>query len=143
MEYKKFSHCVYSCDYHIVLVTKYRKKIFNKGILAYFDKMLLEVKKHYPQIEYKEVNQEEDHIHMLISIPPTMRVGKVVGIIKSNTGRGLKQKFEFLKDVYWGTESVWSSGYFVSTVGVNEEVVKRYIEHQGREDSGQSLIEFR
>ena len=142
MKYKKMSHCVYACDYHIVLVTKYRKKIFNAGIFAYFDKMLLEVKKHYPQIEYKEVNQDKDHIHLLVSIPPTMSVGKVVGIIKSNTGKALKQKFEFLKEVYWGTESVWSSGYFVSTVGINEDIVKRYIKHQGQEDSGQSLIEF-
>ena len=119
-----------------------RRKIFNEGIFVYMEKMLLEVKKHYPQIEYKEVNQDQDHIHMLVSIPPTMGVGKVVGIIKSNTGRELKQKFPFLKEVYWGTESVWSSGYFVSTVGINEEIVKRYIEHQGQEDSGQALLEF-
>ncbi len=119
-----------------------RRKIFNEGIFVYMEKMLLEVKKHYPQIEYKEVNQDQDHIHMLVSIPPTMGVGKVVGIIKSNTGRELKQKFPFLKEVYWGTESVWSSGYFVSTVGINKEIVKRYIEHQGQEDSGQALLEF-
>jgi len=142
MEYRRLSHCVYGCDYHIVLVTKYRRRIFNKGIFAYMETQLLEVKKHYPQVEVKEANQDEDHVHLLVSIPPTMSVGKVVGIIKANTGRGLKQKFPFLKEVYWGTESVWSGGYFVSTVGVGEEVVRRYIEYQGMEDSGQAKLEF-
>ena len=143
MEYKRLAHCVYGCDYHIVLVTKYRRQIFNEGIFAYLEKKLLEVKKYYPQIEYKEINHDKDHVHMLISIPPTIGVGKIIGIIKSNTGRELKQKFPFIKEVYWGTESVWSSGYFVSTVGINEDVVKRYIEYQGVEDSGQAKLEFR
>jgi len=142
MKYKKLSHCVYSCDYHMILVTKYRRKIFNNGIFAYMKKKMLEVREKYPQIEYKEMNHDEDHIHLLISIPPTISVGKVVGIIKSNTARELKQKFPFLKEVYWGTESIWSGGYFVSTVGVNEKIVKNYIEKQGAEDSGQATLEL-
>jgi len=105
-------------------------------------KKMLEVREKYPQIEYKEMNHDEDHIHLLISIPPTISVGKVVGIIKSNTARELKQKFPFLKEVYWGTESIWSGGYFVSTVGVNEKIVKNYIEKQGAEDSGQATLEL-
>lgn len=142
MEYRRLSHCVYRCDYHVVLVTKYRRKVFNEGVFAYFEKVLLEVRKYYPQIEIKEVNQDEDHIHLLISIPPTVSVGKIVGVIKVNTGKDLKQKFPYIKEVYWGTESVWSSGYFVSTVGVDEEVVRKYIEHQGAEDSGQAKLEL-
>ncbi len=140
MEYKRGSHYVYYCDYHLVIVTKYRRKIFNEGIFAYLDKRLLEVKKRNPQIEYKEVNHDKDHIHMLISIPPTMSVGKVVRLIKSNTAKDLKQKFPLLKEIYWGTESVWSSGYFVSTVGANEKGVQEYIQKQGEEDSGQAKL---
>lgn len=70
-----------------------------------------------------------------------MTVGKVVGIIKQNTAGHLKQKFWFLESVYWGTEAVWSEGYFVSTVGINEDIVKKYIEDQGKKDSGQTLFE--
>ena len=140
MEYKRGSHYVYYCDYHLVFVTKYRRKIFNEGIFAYFDKRLLEVRKQNPQIEFKEVNHHEDHIHMLVSIPPTISVGQVVRKIKANTAKDLKQKFPVLKEIYWGTESVWSAGYFVSTVGINEKVVKEYIQKQGEEDSGQAKL---
>ena len=132
------SHCVYHCEYHIVIVTKYRKEIFNEGIFAYLSIKLAEIPEHYPQIFIKEVNHDKDHLHLLVSIPPTMSVGKVVGLIKQNTARELKQKFPFLKQVYWGTDAVWSEGYFVSTVGANEAIIKRYIQEQGKKDSGQT-----
>jgi putative transposase len=140
MEYRRLSHCIYHCDYHLVIVTKYRRKVFNKGIFAYFEKRLLEVSKYYPQIFFKKVNHDKDHIHFLISISPTMSIGLVVRILKSNLARDLKQKFPFLKEIYWGTESIWSSSYFVSTVGVNEKTIKDYIEKQGKEDSGQAKL---
>ncbi|MDF3048168.1 MAG: transposase for insertion sequence element, partial [Candidatus Midichloriaceae bacterium] len=60
--------------------------------------------------------------------------------IKSNTSRRLKKKFEFLKKVYWGTNGIWSDGYFISTVGVNEQVIRAYIEKQGKEDSAQAEL---
>ena len=67
-------------------------------------------------------------------------MGQVVRILKSNTSRDLKKKFPFLKEVYWGTDGIWSDGYFVSTVGVNEHIIKKYIENQGKEDSGQAQL---
>ena len=143
MELIHLSHCVYSCDYHIVIVTKYRKKIFNNGIFAYFDKKLGELKEHYPLIKIKKINHDKDHLHILVSIPPTMSVGKVVGIIKQNTARFLKQKFPFVKEVYWGTDAVWSEGYFVSTVGINKEVITAYIQSQGQKDAGQTMFVFK
>ena len=143
MELIRLSHCVYQCDYHIVLVTKYRRKIFNDGIFAYIDKKLAEITEHYPLIRFKAVNHDKDHIHFLVSIPPTMTVGKVIGIIKQNTSRELKQKFPFLKKVYWGTDAVWSEGYFASTVGIDEAVVQAYIEEQGKKDAGQTKFELR
>jgi len=126
----------------VVLVAKYRRKIFNEGIFAYFEDKLLEIRKHYPQVEIKEANHDQDHIHLLISIPPTMSVGNAVRIIKANTAIGLKQKFPFLKEVYWGTDGIWSEGYFVSTVGINESVIRSYIEKQGQEDTGQAKLEL-
>mgnify|MGYP001609564295 FL=1 len=134
----RLSHCVYHCEYHLVIVTKYRKAIFNEGIFAYFDIKLAEITDHYPLIKFRKVKHDKDHIHLLVSIPPTTSVGKVVGIIKQNTAKSLKQKFPFLKEVYWGTDAVWSEGYFVATVGINEEIIKKYIEEQGKKDSGQT-----
>ena len=71
MEYIKLSHCVYNCEYHIVLVTKYRRAVFNEGIFAYLDKKLAEITEHYPLIRFKAVNHDEDHIHIQVAIPPT------------------------------------------------------------------------
>ncbi len=90
----------------------------------------------------KEVNHDKDHIHLLVSVPPTMTVGKAVGLIKQNTAKDLKQKFPFLKQVYWGTEAVWSKGYFVSTVGVNDRIIRAYIQNQGEKDTGQTKFEI-
>ena len=138
MELTHISHCVYHCEYHITIVTKYRKEIFNEGIFAYFDKKLAEITEHYPLIQFRAVNHDKDHIHLLISIPPTMTVGEVVGLVKQNTSKELKQKFPFLKKIYWGTDQVWSDGYFVSTVGANEVMIQKYIEEQGKKDAGQT-----
>ena len=141
MEFIHLSHCVYHCEYHVVLVTKYRKAVFNEGIFAYFDKKLAEITEHYPNIRFKTVNHDQDHIHLHLAIPPTMAVGKVVGIIKQNTARELKQKFPFLKEAYWGLDGIWSEGYFVTTVGIDEGFIKAYIESQGQQDAGQTKFE--
>ena len=142
MEFIHLSHCVYSCNYHIVLFTKYRKEVFNEGIFEYSKKKLAEIVEHYPLIRIETVNHDKDHIHLLVSIPPTMSVGRVTGITKQNTSRELKQKFPRLKQVYWGTDSVWSEGYFVSTVGINEAAIQAYIENQGQKDAGQTKFEI-
>ena len=141
MEYIHLSHCVYHCEYHIVIITKYRKAVFNEGIFTYFEKKLAEITEHHPLIKFGMVNHDRDHIHFLVSIPPTMSVGKVIGMIKQNTSRELKQKFPFLKQVYWGTDAVWSEGYFVSTVGIDEAMIHAYIEEQGKKDAGQTKFE--
>ena len=123
-----------------MFATKYRRKIFNDGIFAYMESRLSEVSEHYPEVDILEINHDVDHIHLLLVIPPKMSVGQVVRILKSNTSRDLKKKFPFLKQVYWGADGVWSDGYFVSTVGVNGEIIKKYIERQGQEDSGQAQL---
>ena len=129
----------------MAITTKYRHEWLNKGIFAYLQDKLLEIRKHYPLINFKTVNYDKkqpDHIHLLLSIPPKTSVGSVVRIIKSNTSSSLKQKFPFLKKLYWGTDGIWSDGYFVSTIGVKEQTIINYIENQGKEDSGQALLDL-
>ena len=140
--YRHKSHCVFVCDYHIVFPTKYRRKIINEGVKAFIVSRIEEIKEHYPELQFKKVNTDKDHIHMLVSIPPQFAIGKVVGIIKANTARGMKAELPFLKQVYWGTDSIWSEGYFVSTVGINEDIITRYIEQQGQADAGQSSLKL-
>ena len=142
MEYKKQADAVYYTLYHIVISTKYRRKVLKKGMGDYLKRKILQVGKFHPEIEIKEVNTDVDHIHILVSIPPKISVSKVVQLIKSNTGRAMRIKFPFLDKVYWGVEGIWSIGYFVSTVGINESVIRKYIEMQGKEDRGQAELEL-
>ena len=139
-EYRKQSNCVYCCIYHLILPTKYRKKIFNDGTFAFFKERMREIQDYYPDLWIKEQNHDKDHVHMMIIIPPKYSVGKIVGIIKANTSRSMKQKFEFLKKCSYGTDGIWSDGYLVSTIGLNEEIIRKYIEKQGQEDLGQTLF---
>ena len=66
----------------------------------------------------------------------------VVERLKKNTSRHLTGKFRFLKEVYWNCKGVWSTGFFVSTVGIDEEVIRKYVEMQEKEDTGQAELEF-
>lgn len=138
-EYRRGSHCLYHCEYHIVITTKYRRKIINEGLWAYLERKLLEINEHYPHIFFKTRNHDKDHVHLLVSIPPTMSVGSVIRLMKTNTSRNIKEQFPFLKDVYWGTDGIWSDEYFVSTAGVNPQIIARYIENQGREANSEAV----
>jgi len=136
------SHFVFACDYHLVWPTKYRREILNEGVQAYLLEVLKELPKYRPELLIKEVNTDKDHLHLLISIPPTVTVGSVVRLLKTNTASALNDKFPHLREVYWGTRSIWSAGYFASTVGINEEVIRRYIQNQGAEDAGQTNVKL-
>ena len=108
-----------------------------EGVKAYFEEVVKKITEFYPEIRFHEINGEEDHVHLLVTIPPKISISKAVSTIKANTSSALKKRFDFIKKAYWGTDGMWSDGYFVSTVGVNEEIIKNYIEQQGKEDSGQ------
>jgi len=125
-----------------VVTSKYRRKIFNEGACAYLRELITSFHEMLPEVEVLELNHDVDHVHMLLSIPPKMRVSDVVRIFKSHTGRLMKKRFEYMRKAYWGAEGIWSDGYFVSTVGVDEKVVRQYIQNQGEEDYGQTQFEL-
>ena len=142
MDCKKQGHSVYYTRYHLVIATKYRRKILKDGFGEYLKKLVIGIGRRIPEIEIVEVNTDKDHIHMLLSIPPKLSISEVVKEIKAKTGLYMRRKFPFLDKVYWGRGGIWSRGYFVSTVGISESTIRKYIEMQGKEDSGQALLEF-
>ena len=142
MKYNRTGHAVFYVRYHLVVSTKYRRKIFKGGMADYLKLRVREVQRYCPEIVIHEVNTDEDHAHILLSIAPRLAIAQAVSVIKANTARDMREKFPFLDKVYWGTRSIWSIGYFVSTVGVTEDIIKRYIEQQGQEDSGQAQLEL-
>ena len=142
MDYKKQGHCVYYVRYHLVIATRYRRKILNAGFGDYLKNVVVGIGKQMPELEIIEINTDSDHAHILLSIPPKLSISEIVKVIKAKSGMRMRQKFPFLDKVYWGKGGIWSRGYFVSTVGVSESTIRKYIEMQGKEDSGQALLEF-
>ena len=89
-----------------------------------------------------EQNIQRDHIHTVMIIPPKYAVSAVVGRLKGQTSSLLRKKFQWLEKVYWKENIVWSPGYFVSTVGVDETKIIKYVKWQQSQDSGQAQLEL-
>ena len=90
-----------------------------------------------PGVTVEAIGFDGDHLHMVMVIPPKYSIATVMGQLKSQSASELRRTFKWLSKVYWKENIVWSPGYFVSSVGVDEVTIKNYVEHQGRQDSGQ------
>ena len=142
METRLSGHTAYRTEYHIVWIPKYRHRILNPGVKGYLVKLFPKVMEQLPGCEILKLNIQPDHIHMVIIIPPKYSVSSVVGKMKGMTSSELREKFDWLSKRYWRENAVWSPGYFVSTIGIEEEKVLKYVEYQERQDSGQAKLEL-
>ena len=95
-----------------------------------------------PGCEIMEYSMQRDHIHMVMIIPPKYAVSEVVGQIKGMTASRLSKQFSWLSKVYWKENVVWSPGYFVTTVGIDEDKILKYLTWQQAQDLGQAKLEF-
>jgi putative transposase len=95
-----------------------------------------------PGVELKTIGFDEDHFHMVMTIPPKHSISTVMGKLKSQSASRLRKAFPWLSKVYWDENIVWSPGYFVSSVGVDEQTIKSYVAHQGLQDSGQLRLKL-
>ena len=142
MKYTKSNHSIYKTEYHIVWIPRYRRKIFVSGVKEYMEELL----RHFPNLQSDivvvEVNVQLDHIHLVLCIPPRVAVARVVSFLKSQSGKRLKAKYAFLHKVYWDGGSVWSRGYCVSTIGLNEKQILAYVRYQQKEDEEQLPLEL-
>lgn len=132
-KYKKLSHVVFKCDYHIVWTPKYRYRVLFGEVRELVERDI-EMLCQWKEVEVLEKNVQADHIHLVCSIPPKLSVSKLMGILKGKLAIKIFKSYPKLRQKpYWGNH-FWSRGYFVSTVGVNEEVIKRYVKHQESEE---------
>ena len=134
MRIMKLSHSVYQHEYHIVFGTKRRRKFLKKYVKPEFDKVMFKFQKKYPVIRLVESNLNEDHVHLLIEIPPNTNVAIVVKKIKWLTSIAFKKKFKFIREMYLDG-SIWGAGYFSSTIGLNESTITKYIKYQEKTDT--------
>ena len=131
-EYESLSHSRWECKYHIVFIPKCRRRTLYE-----------QLRQHLGEVFHKLARQREsqileghlmaDHVHMLISIPPKYAVSQVVGYIKGKSAIHLARVYNERRRNFVG-QHFWARGYFVSTVGRDEKVIRDYIRHQEQED---------
>jgi len=119
-DYCKLNHTTYECKYHIVFISKYRKKALNKSLRNYLGEIFHELAKQ-KESKIEEGHLMEDHIHMLISIPPKHTVSTVIGYLKSKSAIYIARNIKGRKKNFTGMK-FWARGYFVSTVGRDEKI---------------------
>jgi len=132
-KYRRLTHVVYKCDYHIVFTPKYRFRILTGEIEAAMEQDIRQVCS-WKEVEIDEMSIQSDHVHMVVSIPPRLSVSDFMGILKGKTAiRIFKSHPNLKKKPYWGNH-FWARGYFVNTVGINEEMIRRYVKFQEEEE---------
>ena len=127
--YKRGSHTVWDCKYHLVWTTKYRYQVLGREVGQRCRELLREIAISKEMLIYAgSINR--DHVHMLIGIPPQLSVSRAVQYLKGKSSHRLLSKYKQLKKRYWG-QHLWARGYWVVTSGnVTDEVWKEYIENQ-------------
>lgn len=135
MRIRQQAHTIYQTQYHIVWSTKYRRKILKEYVKGTVIESLYKVQRRFPDWYFHNINTDQDHIHLLMEIPPKYAVSDVVRELKMCTSAQLRKRYGFIDKIYKDS-GIWSTGYFVSTVGLNEAQIKRYIDMQGQQDLG-------
>ena len=137
-DYGSLRHTKWECKYHVVFIPKYRKKRIFGGIRRYLGQVLRKL------AEQRESRIEEghlmpDHVHIMISIPPKYSVAQVIGYIKGKSAIHIAREFGGRKRNFVG-QHFWARGYFVTTVGRDETVIREYIRRQEQEDRRQEQL---
>ena len=131
--FKKLSHTIWYCQYHIVWVPKYRFRVLTGKVGREVEKCI-RVFSEQQGCGIGELNVQIDHVHLLVLIPPKVSVSGYVGTVKGRTAIRVLNKFRKLKEKpYWGNH-FWARGYCVDTVGLNAEMIRKYIKYQERQE---------
>ena len=134
MRTQHLNHSTYKLQYHVVWGTKYRRKWLKDYVQAELQKSLYDTCKKYPTLFIHALNTDEDHVHVQMEIPPSIAISDAVQKLKGISSMALKKRFKFIRDMYLEKDGIWSVGYFVSSIGLNEEQIKRYIEWQNKKE---------
>jgi putative transposase len=126
------SHTRWECKYHVVFIPKYRRKKLYYELRQYLGKIFHDLARQR-ESRIEEGHLMPDHVHMLISIPPKYSVSQVMGFIKGKSAIAIARTYLGRRQNFTG-QNFWARGYFVSTVGRDEAVVRQYIRDQEKED---------
>ncbi len=132
-DYKSLAHTKWDCKYHVVFIPKYRKKVIYGDLRNHLGEIFHELADHR-ECRIEEGHLVGDHVHMCLSIPPKYAVSKIVGYIKGKSAIAVARRFGKKQRNFRG-ENFWARGYFVSTVGLDEIMVREYIRAQEERDN--------
>jgi putative transposase len=138
MRTRQLNHSVYQTQYHLVWGTRYRRKWLKEYVKKEFAASCYAVVKKYPTLYIHSLNTDEDHVHLQIEIPPNLSIAAVVQQLKIESSKRIKRRFKFVREIYIDG-SIWSVGYFVSTIGLNERMISQYIAYQGKKDNARTI----
>ena len=129
MGYRKGAHSIYDLKYHIIWCTKYRYRVLTGEVATRVRVLIREIcAANYVNILSGSLSP--DHIHLLVSVPPSLSLSKLMQYIKGKSSRKILMEFKHLQKKYWG-QHIWGRGYFAVTIGnLNEQQVQEYIENQ-------------
>ena len=138
---EKLSHVLWHCEYHIVWVPKYRFRILTGDVgKEVFDS--LHVFSNRLKCKVVELNVQPDHVHLLIKVPPKQSISELMGALKGRTAIRVFKQFPHLKKrPYWGNH-FWAKGYCVDTVGLDAEMIRKYVKYQEKLEKRQEQLEF-
>lgn len=127
--FKKLSHALWHCQYHLVWVPKYRQRILRDDVCREVS-TCIRIFSEEKGCEIVEMNVRPDHVHLIVMVPPKVSISDYMGIIKGRTAIRIFKRFSNLRQrPYWGNH-FWAQGYCVDTVGLNEDMIRKYVQYQ-------------
>ncbi len=128
-KYNRLSHSIWKCTCHIIFCPKYRYKVLEGGSEILVRNQIYRLCGQKDQMNIEEINIQPDHVHLILSIPPKYSVSETMGYLKGKLARKLFDSQKELTKRYWG-KHIWTRGYCVSTIGLDEEKIKKYVKWQ-------------
>jgi putative transposase len=139
-QFKRLAHSIYECKYHVVFCPKYRYRILRDEVAEYTKQQIYRLCQQKDGVEVLELSIQPDHVHAVVSIPPKYAVSSVMGYMKGKLAIRLFDRYEKLGRRYWGRH-LWSRGYCVSTVGLDEEQIRKYVVWQEKREKQLEAIQ--
>ncbi len=131
--FRRLSHTIYECKYHLIFCPKYRRPILKDEIREYVRGEISNLLRQKEGIEIIEMNVQSDHIHLIVWIPPKYAVSAVMGYLKGKLAIRLLQRYEKLGKQFWGRH-LWGRGYCVSTIEIDEQRIREYVQWQEKKE---------
>jgi len=127
--FNRQNNCVYQCKYHILFTTKYRHNVLLGEIREFARQAIIEICEELSEIELHDLNVLDDHVHLIVTIPPKYSISSFIGTLKGRLSSRILNRYKKFKIKFWGGH-LWSHGYFVRTIGLDENKVREYIKNQ-------------